>query len=141
MSFDPSPASVTTARTTKRIGLIVAVVVAVVVLAGAAIVGLVLVVMASDRPLSVTAADRALLVTAEDMVPWIEGFEPVPGVENVMKREELGGAVQLEYVYDRSDDGMYVWTSITTARTPRLARTTYASLRVGHGIGLSLSGN
>jgi hypothetical protein len=111
----------------------------VVVLAAVVLVGLGLALRAAGKPLTVTPADRELLVTTADIEPRVGSFKPVPGVEKVTKTKGLDGAIELEYVYDQSDKGMYLSTTVITDSSPSSAATTYAGLRVGHGVGFSLS--
>ncbi len=87
----------------------------------------------------VTAEDRALLVTTDDLEVRVEGFETQPRVEKLTKKKSLDGSLSLEYEYKPAGDALFLNSSVTTERTASTASTNYSSLRVGHGLGFSMS--
>ncbi|HEX8699213.1 MAG TPA: hypothetical protein VF815_10285 [Myxococcaceae bacterium] len=87
----------------------------------------------------VTAEDRTLLVTTDDLAMRVESFEVQPQVEKLTKKKGLDSSISLEYEYKPADGTLYLNSSVTTERTASTASTNYASLRVGHGLGFSMS--
>ena len=104
--------------------------------------GLVAAFVAIDKSTSnqpVTETDRALLVTTDDLAERVEDFEVKAGVEQLKKKKSFDGSTSLEYEYKPPGGGMFISSSVTAERTASAASTNYASLRVGHGIGFSMS--
>jgi hypothetical protein len=108
-------------------------------LSGAGLVGAFLALDKASKSQPVTAEDRTLLVTTDDLAVRVEGFETQPRVEQLTKKKGLDGSIALEYEYKPADGTLFLNTTVTTERTASAASTNYASLRVGHGLGFSMS--
>ncbi|MDY7228559.1 hypothetical protein [Hyalangium rubrum] len=141
MSLEPVAPSAAPVRKKTAIWPYVLGGVGVAILSVAALVGLVFAYLAAAKPMTVTEADRALLVTTDDLVPRLEGFSPQPSIEKLTKKKGLDGTIELEYLYDLSNRGLYLASMVTTDTTASSAKATYTSLRVGQGLGLSIAGD
>jgi hypothetical protein len=108
-------------------------------LSGAGLVGVFIALDKTGKSQPVTAADRTLLVTTDDLAARVADFQVQPRVEELTKRKSLDGSITLEYQYKPVDGGLFLNTTVTTERTASTATTNYASLRVGHGLGFSMS--
>ena len=106
---------------------------------GGLLVGGFLLLDKTGKPQPVTAVDQMMLVTTSDLAMRVEGFETQPNVEQLTKKKSLDGSVTLEYAYKPADGTLFLNTTVTTERTAATASTNYASLRVGHGLGFSMS--
>jgi hypothetical protein len=104
-----------------------------------ALVGLFLAFDAAGKTQPVTEADRALLVTTDELATRVESFKAQPGVEKVTKKRGLDSATELEYEYKPSDGTLYLTSAVLTEPTTSSASINYSSLKVGHGLGFSLS--
>jgi hypothetical protein len=60
-------------------------------------------------------------------------------VEQLKKKKSWVGSTSVEYEYKPPEGGMFISSSVTAERTAATASNNYASLRVGHGIGFSMS--
>ena len=122
-----------------KIWPLVLVVVGLTCLTGSGLVAAFIAVSKASGDLPMTEADRALLVTTDDLAARVEDFEVRPGVEQLTKKKSFDGSTELEYEYKPPEGALFLSSSLTTERTTSAASTTYASLRVGHGIGFAMS--
>jgi hypothetical protein len=108
-------------------------------LSGAGLVGAIIALDKTGKSQPVTTEDRTLLVTTDDLSARVADFEVQPRVEQLTKKKALDGSITLEYEYKPADGALFLNTTVTTERTASTASTNYASLRVGHGLGFSMS--
>jgi len=135
----PPPRPAAPAARKMKVWPIVLAVLGLMCLSGAGLVGTVVALGKAGKNQPVTAEDRTLLVTTDDLAVRVEGFEAQPGVETLTKKKGLDSSITLEYEYKPPEGGLFLNTTVTSERKVSTASTNYASLRVGHGIGFSMS--
>jgi len=117
-------------------------------LAGAALLGLLLVVgsgslfvlTAKDQPL--TAKDKAALLTIEDVALWAEDFSPDKSMESFSKKRYLDGSYEIDYEFDdpADEDAPYVLCSIAVEPKGSDALIAYKAMQAGINIGFAADG-
>ena len=135
----PPPRPAAPAARKMKVWPIVLAVLGLMCLSGAGLVGTVVALGKAGKNQPVTAEDRTLLVTTDDLAARVADFEVQSGVEQLKKTKGLDGSVVLEYEYKPTGGALFLNTTVTTERSASTATTNYASLRVGHGLGFSMS--
>jgi len=118
-------------------------------LAGAALLGVLVIVgtgsfylflTAKEQPLS--AKDKAALLTIEDVALWSEDFSLDKSLESFSKKRYLDGSYEIDYEFDdpADEDSPYVMCSIAVEPKGSDALIAYKAMQAGINIGFAAEG-
>lgn len=110
----------------KKILIILAVLVGLVLLVVGGIVALGVLYVFTAEDIAVTAPDEELLVTASDLVPYFEGFSPQTAHETREKIRYIDDSEELNYEFDSgADDEPWISVTVSWEKTAKDADMVY----------------